>query len=83
MSKNNTVIKKLLIDNEKMDDEKISTILDTIQEQDDLRCITIMNCSMGEKSVTILNNLLKKAYPNQIDELRFNNVRGIGDTCVE
>ena len=83
MNKNNTVIKKLLIDNEKMDDEKISTILDTIQEQDDLRCITIMNCSMGEKSVTILNNLLKKAYPNQIDELRFNNVRGIGDTCVE
>ena len=38
---------------------------------------------MGEKSVAILNNLLKKAYPNQIDELRFNNVRGIGDTCVE
>ena len=72
-----------MIDNEKMDDQKISIILDTIQEQDDLRCITIMNCSMGEKSVSILNNLLKKAYPNQIDELRFNNVRGIGDTCVE
>ena len=42
-----------------------------------------MNCQMGKKSVALLNLLLKKAYPNQIDELRLHSVRGIGDTQVE
>ena len=32
INRDNTIIKKLLIDNEKMDDQKISIILDTIKD---------------------------------------------------
>ena len=38
---------------------------------------------MGPKSVPILNTMLEKAFPNEIEELRFNNVKGIGDTCID
>jgi hypothetical protein len=34
---------------------------------------------MAEKSVGLLCSLLKKPYPNNIEELRLHNVKGLGD----
>ena len=72
-------IETLVIDECGMDDEKISMILGALlmQKGKFLRNISIMNCEMKQKSLEPLLKLLERSAPNNIEELRLVNLKGM------
>jgi len=60
-----------------MDDKKIAIILDALYEEQALKQISLMNCSMATESNNSLLRLLEKQEPVFVEELRLKNITGL------
>ena len=68
-------IRKLIVDDTSMDDEKMELILSGLAEQRSLKSIVLMNCHLGCKGMARLMQLLEQDEDTEVNELRLVSVK--------
>jgi len=58
-----------------MTDKQVSIILEAVKTQDSLKSITLKGCEVQREAILVLNEILEKQYPNNVDDLRLINVK--------